>query len=132
MAAYFELHQPRGRTRDHSLSLYETDGTTVVTLAVTDVVRVKIGNGNNVTPDLDLDDSATAGGSVVTVDSLTTAPQCTLRIAQADTANLPLGVYAVDIDVVDDSETAPANAIKHAQSGLLYLTGTGGGDVGLT
>lgn len=133
MAAYFELHQPRGRTRDHSISIYEADGSTVVTLAATDVVRVKIYSGNNETPDLDLlSGESTANGSTVTIDNLSSVPQATLRIAQGDTSGWVLGVYEVSVIVVDDSEAAPVDAAKHAMSGLLYLTGTGGGGLGLT
>jgi len=33
---------------------------------------------------------------------------------------------------VDDSETAPANAIKHVEQGLLHITEAPAGDVGLT
>ncbi len=133
MAVSFELHQPRGRTRDHQIVLYETDGSTGIVLAATDVLRVKIFRGNNQTPDLELFDvSDTANSSGITITQRTAPATATLRIAQGDTANLPLGVYGVDIIVVDDSETAPANAAKQAMGGLLYLTSSGGGDLGLT
>lgn len=133
MAAYFELHQPRGRTRDHSISIREADESTVVTLAATDVVRVKVYSGDNETPGLDLlSGESSPNDSTVTVDNLATVPQVTLRLAQGDTSDWVLGVYDVDVIVVDDSESAPADAAKHAMSGLLYLTGTGGGGLGLT
>jgi hypothetical protein len=120
-----------GRTRDYSISLYENDGTTVLQLAAGDVVRVKIGRGNDV-PDLDLDSAAASpNGSSVTVDNLTTVPQVTLRLAQGDTDDL-LGTYDVDVSVVDDSETTPADAIKHAEQGCLYVLPTQAGDVGKT
>ena len=132
MAVSFELHQPRGRTRDHEIKLYETNGTTGIVLASTDKVRVKIFRGNNQTPDLDLvDGTVTANGSTLTIDQRTAPTTVTLRVAQADTASLPLGVYEVDVIVVDDSETAPVDAAKPAMEGLLYLTGSGGGDLGL-
>lgn len=133
MAAYFELHQPRGRTRDHSITLYETDGSTGIVLSATDVVRVKVHSGNAQTPGLELlSGESTANGSTVTVVQLTAPANVTLRIAQADTTAWVLGVYEVEVIVVDDSETAPANAALHALGGLLYLTGSGGGDLGLT
>lgn len=133
MASSFELHQPRGRTRDHQIVLYETNGSTGIVLAATDVLRVKIFRGNNQTPALDIFDvSDLANSSGITITQRTAPATATLRITQADTASLPLGVYEVDIIVVDDSETAPADAAKQAMSGLLYLTGSGGGDLGLT
>ena len=133
MAVSFELHQPRGRTRDHQIVLYETDGSTGILMESTDVLRVKIFRGNSQTPDLELFDiSDTSNDSGITITQRSAPATATLRIAQADTENLPLGVYEVDIIVVDDSESAPVDAAKQAMGGLLYLTGTGGGDLGLT
>ena len=132
MACSYEHHQPSGSTREHEIKLYETNGTTGIGLASTDKVRVKIFRGNNQTPDLDLvDGTVTANGSTLTIDQRTAPTTVTLRVAQADTASLPLGVYEVDIIVIDDSETAPVDAAKQAMGGLLYLTGSGGGNLGL-
>lgn len=122
----------KNRTQDFTVPLFEADGTTELILAATDEVRIKFFKRDGDTPALDLDSiGATGNGSVITIDTLNPA-SCTLRIAQGDTSALEPGAYRGDVDVVDDSETAPANAIKHAESILLFLLESGGGDVGLT
>lgn len=125
----------KGRTQDFTVNLYEADGETSITMEATDEVRCKIYRRDAATPVLDLDSvGATASGSVVTIVALGASPvaSVTVRIAQGDTSGLEPGVWSAEIDVVDDSETAPANAIKHVESGTFHLLGSGGGDVGLT
>ncbi len=125
----------KNRTSDDTVTLFETDGTTSITLAATDVVRFKIYRRDQATPLLDLDsDAASANGSSITVEELgpSTAAVVTIRIAQADALLLDPGVYRGEVSIVDDSETAPANAIKHAEDGVVTVLGTGGGDIGLT
>lgn len=132
MAATFEQLAYKTRTQDFSISLYEADGTTGVGLESGDRVRVKIGRGDAATPTLDLvSGTATANGSKVTVNSLVSPAAITLRLAQGDLALMRLGPYDVNVLVVDDSETAPADAIKHAQYGVLHVVGSLGGNVSL-
>ena len=126
----FEEVAVRNRTFDYAGTLYESDGTTEISLAATDVIRVKVWRRNASTPDIEIDDSATGNGSVTTFTAGT--GDYTLRIAQGDTSGLLPGVYGIEIAVVDDSETAPANAIKHVEQGLLHITEAPAGDVGLT
>jgi hypothetical protein len=124
----FHLHAYLGRTRDFTGTLYEADGTTELALAQDDVVRIKIGT-NGDTPDLDLSNiNETDNGSVV---SGITAGQgdYTLRLAQGDLTAIGLGDFDVEINVVDESETAPPNAIKHAEYGVLTVHPTMGGSV---
>ena len=123
----------KNRTSDDTITLYESDGTTGITLAATDVVRFKMYRRDTSTPDLDIDSAAdSTNGSGITVDQLASAAIATLRIAQADTAGLVPGPYRAEILVVDDSETTPANAVKSAEQGVAYVLSSGGGDVGLT
>ena len=127
----FALTIHKGRTSDDTVALYESDGTTALVLAATDVVRVKFFKRDGDTPDLDIDSAAaSANGSVVTVDTLNPS-SCTLRIAQGDTSGLVPGPYRAEILVVDDSESSPADAVKMVEMGVAYVLGVGGGDVGL-
>ena len=125
----------RGRTEDVEFFLYDADDSPLG-LAVSDVVRFKLGTSEVATPALDLDSvAATTNGSVVTVNTIgsagVTPAKVTVRFAQADTATLS-GKYYGELDVVDDSETSPANAIKPAGQGTITFAGSMGGDIGLT
>jgi len=67
---------------------------------------------------------------VVTVDTLNPA-SVTVRLAQGDTSDME-GAYDAEVLVVDDSETAPADAIKAAEYGVLHVYPSQSGDVGKT
>lgn len=126
----FEIHIRRNRTADFTIELKAADGTAVL-LEETDVVRVKVGGTNGIDPTLDLSSiEATANGSVCEFTAETNLVN--FRIAQGDTDELLPQVVDMEVAVVDDSETAPADAIKHVQTGLLYLHGSPAGDVGIT
>lgn len=130
----FEVVAEAGRTVDFTVQIKEDDGT-YLQLAATDHVRCKIGRGTG-TPTLDLDSvAATANGSVVTIDQRgdgsTTHCSVTVRLAQGDTSSL-WGAYTCEVAVIDDSETAPADAIKSAETGAVHFTRTMAGDVGKT
>lgn len=119
----FLIHVYNRSTRDYEFTIYEPDGTTEITLADTDVVRVKIGS-NGETPGLDLSSiAATNAGSVV--DFTAGTGDCTLRIGQDDLAtllgDLESGAFDMEVLVGDDSESAPPNATKHAESGVLFV-----------
>lgn len=124
----FELTIHRGRTEQWTATLTTAAGGNV-TLAEADVVRFKLGRGLSA-PLLDLDNVATAAGSLVTVTQLNPG-QYTLRVAQDDTASLAPGDYDAEVIVVDSSETAPANAAKHVEYGIVHLLPSMAGDVGL-
>lgn len=120
----------KGRSVKITVTLYQSDGTTGVALEATDVVRVKIYKRGQATPSVDIDSvGASANGSVFTIDSISSPANGTLTVAQGDTSNLDPGVYRCEISVVDDSDS---DRIKHAESGVIYLVDTGGGDVGLS
>jgi hypothetical protein len=126
----FEVHAYAGRTVDFTVPIFEDDGSTAIVLAASDVVRCKVGRGT-ATPDLDIDSvAALSGGSLVTVDTLDPA-SVTVRLAQADTLSLS-GIYDVEVSVVDDSETAPADAIKAAEKGSIGFSPAPAGDIGKT
>jgi len=122
----FFLRLNKNRTSDDTVSLFEVDGTTSVTLAASDVVRLKVYRRDQATPVLDLD----SVGSEITVDELGPSPTAsvTVRVTQTDTENLDPGIYQGEISIVDDSDS---DFIKHAESGIVFISGTGGGDVGL-
>ncbi len=126
----FEIKCHANRTQDFTIALFENNGTTALVLAATDVVRVKVGQAG-ATPTVDIDSVApTANGSVVTIDTLSPA-SVTLRLAQGDTASLS-GLYDIEVNVTDDSETTPADAIKAAEYGALAVITGQSGDVGKT
>lgn len=128
----FEVTLHKNRTSDKTVSIFEADGTTAVVLAADDVVRFKMYRRDQDTPVLDIDSAAdSANGSGITLDQLDPA-QVTLRVAQGDTANLDPGVYNAEISVVDNSEVTPTDAIKQAESGIVSLLSSGGGDIGLS
>jgi len=123
----FQIHVYKNRVVDYDVNLFEDDGTTEVTLLSDDVVRVKIGRGGG-TPDLDLSSiEPESGGSSVTFTAASN--DVTVRFG-TDTADLEPGAYDVELAVVDNSETAPADAIKHAEYGVMVLHPTMGGEVG--
>lgn len=133
----FEIFVHRGGTVDWQGSLYESDGATQVVLASTDKVRIKIGRGDQATPDLDiLSGTATSNSSSVTIDNrgtaATTPAQYTLRIAQADSVLLTGAVYEGIVAVVDDSETAPADAFIPVEYFVLHVLPSLAGSKGLT
>ena len=131
----FEAFAEKNRTLDLTVTLTENDGTTSVTLAADDVVRFKMGRRPGALPDLDIDSAgATANGSKVTIDERGPSPAAsvTIRLAQGDTVNLVPTVYDAEVTVVDNSETAPVDAIKHAEFGTVHLEETLGGSIGLT
>jgi len=125
----FEACVDAGRTVDFTVPIYESDGSTAIVLAATDVVRVKIGRRETVSLDLD-SVAATENGSVVTVDE-TNPASVTVRLAQADTIGLD-GAYDCEVSVVDDSEESPADAIKCAEKGVIHFLPSMSGDVGKT
>lgn len=133
MAATFEWTIYQNRTTKRIVNLFESDGTTGVALAVTDVVRFKMGRRIGGTPDLDLDTVApTANASGVDVVTSPAPAQVRVTLAQADLTSLVPGVYNAEVIVVDDSEPSPANAALVASIGVVNLIGSMAGDIGLT
>ena len=117
------------RTNDFQFTLRD-DNNEGVAIEAGDVVRFKLGRGDNSVPDLDLrSGGATANGSTITVDQTTAPAKATVRIAQDDVADLVPGTYRGELLLVDDSETAPVDAIKHAALGVVYVIGGLGGNV---
>ena len=119
----FEFTAHKGRTSDHTITLKDPAGTTVV-LGSGDQIRIKIGR-NAGTPSIDLKSGTASANN----SSCTAANPTTLRLAQADLAELDAGVYDVEILLVDNSETLPDNAIKLADQGTMHLMPTLAGPV---
>lgn len=132
--AEFNLTVFKNRTTDYQFTLYQSDGTTGIVLDSGDVVRFKLGTHFGSTGlSLDVDSvGATANGSVVTINQSTAPAKATVRFAQGDMSLLKDRVYLGELSVVDNSETAPADAIKHAEAGTVYVQSALGGDVGVS
>lgn len=126
-----------GRTEDFTWAMYDKDGEAVA-IAADDVVRFKLAATAGATPALDIDSVApTAVGSVVTIDELgeagVTPASGTVRLAQGDTSGLTARKYTgCELALVDNSETAPADAIKVFGRGTIDLKASPGGDVGIS
>ncbi len=124
----FQIFAEANRTKDYTISIKSPDED-YVTLESSDVVRVKIGRVGTVA--LDLSETATANGSVVTQtengDGSATHAQVTLRLAQADTIDLK-GIYSIEVNVVDDSDS---DLIKAVDYGCVIFLGSLGGSIGL-
>lgn len=128
----FTIHARVGRTSDYNGALYESDGTTGVALAAGDVLRLKIGRGSS-DPLLEVTSiAATPNGSVVTITDTSAPAEYTIRLAQDDTADLPPGTYDCELVLVDDSETAPADAAKFVEYGVLNVLPSLGGSVAIS
>ena len=127
-----ELILERRRTVDYQFAIYESDGATGIALTTGDVVRCKV-YARDGSVALDLDSAANSSNeSGITIDNTTAPARATVRFAQDDVADLAMGHYYGELLVVDDSETAPADAIKRAGHGKFVVYGSASGDVGKT
>lgn len=130
-----EVEAVAGRTIDYDWEAYEGDGRTPIAIAVDDTVRFKLCATENGTPTLDLTSTAaTVAGSRVTITTLgvagTIPASGTVRLAQADTAALT-GKKYWELILVDNSETAPADAAKPICYGTMVFKVTQGGPITL-
>ena len=138
MASEFapELKLVAGRTEDLRWSAFAADGSTAVAFEANDTVRFKLARNPNDAPVLDLESGeATVNGSTVTVTalgnvSINQPASGTVRLAQGDTSTFR-GEYHFEINLVDSSESQPANAIKQFLRGKLKFLPSMGGDLGL-
>jgi len=135
MAATFEVGILRGRTETVDLTLVQGDGSTGTSIATGDIVRAKLYRRDDQVPDLDIrSGSATANGSVIThltaiPTPVDTSAQVRIKFAQGDTDGLLPGAYTLEVFVVDDSETSPADAALGGAIGTLHLLSSAGGDI---
>lgn len=120
---------PKRSTGDWDFTLYDAADSTVA-LAGDDQARCKIWSTHDATPALDLTNTATANGSRVYV-SATSPAVVRLRIGQDDTASLEAGDYQFEVAIVDNSETAPADAYEVFCTGILRLMPSATGSRGL-
>lgn len=124
----FMLRAEAGRTKDYTVTIKSPSGG-YVALESTDVVRVKIGRVGAIA--LDLDGTATAQGSVVTVtelgDGSSVHAAASIRLAQGDTEGMS-GIYAAEVLVVDDSD---GDLVKAVDYGCIGFEPSQDGDVGL-
>lgn len=130
----FEVMADANRTVDFTVPI-KTASAGFLILGATDVVRVKVSRSGTTILDLD-SEAASANDSSVTVDQLgdgsETHASVTVRFAQADLASLQ-GAYSCEVAIVDDSETAPADAFKTAERGILHVRAPSpDGDIGKT
>ena len=118
-----------GRTEDFAWSAYDADGEATV-LAAGDKIRFKMARKPDDTPLLELvSGSPTVNGSGVTIADLDPASG-TVRLAQGDTISFR-GDYHYEMNLVDDSETAPPDAIKQFIRGKITFLPSQLGDLGL-
>lgn len=127
-----------GETVDYRFKLYKSNGSPLA-IDPTDVVRFKLARrSSDATPLLDLSSAnPTANKSSVTIESLgvdgTTPASVVVRFAQDDTRTFDFRItHHAELGVVDDSETAPADAYKRAGYGPINIKPSIGGNVGLT
>lgn len=119
----FEIHLYSGRAASFATAIYESNGTTEISLAANDVVRFKIGT-NAAAPAVELESTDTlAGGSTLTFT--TSTGDCVITLKPADFSALTAGVYDAELGVYDTSETA----MKHAEYGVVHVHPTQLGDV---
>lgn len=119
-----------GRTEDFTWAAYEADGATPVVFAADDKVRLKIARKAGDAPLLDLvSGTVTANGSTVAITDIDPASG-TARLAQEDTDDFD-GDYHFELNLVDNSETNPADAIKQILRGKMRFLKSQGGDLGL-
>lgn len=112
----------KGRGSDHTITVLNTAGTNYVFQADMDLMRLKIGN----TPDTPLFDVTNVVPSTQDTFMAPRENPCTLTLAQADLAAIPAGIYDLELNVVDASDT---DRIKHASKGIFVLIDTQGGAV---
>lgn len=119
-----------GRTEDFTWAAYAADGSTPSVFAAGDKVRFKLARKADDTPLLDLiSGTVNANGSTVTMSASPAAG--TVRLGQADTTAFE-GEYHFELNLVDDSETSPADAIKPICRGRIKFLKSQGGSIGLT
>ena len=123
-----------GRTEEFEWQAYKADGKTPEAFAAGDVVRFKLSASSGGTPILDLASNATtANGSRVIVDEVgeagVTPASGRVRLAQGDTSGFS-GKRAFELDLVDNSEDNPADAIKTICRGSIVFWPTQGGSIG--
>jgi hypothetical protein len=123
----FVLTAVQNRTVEFQVTLFESDETTALALAGSDVVRFKLGSGS-ATPLLDMSSAAPLeGGSSVTIAD-TDPATVVLRLDQGDLDFFP-GTYDGELLVVD---AADDNVVKHVEFGVVHVLASMGGAVGLT
>lgn len=125
-----------GRLEEYTFEIYQADGKTPEGIAVDDVVRFKLADAVGGAPILDLSNNGpTANGSVVVIDALGqsgVAPaKGRVRLAPGDTAGLSAVRRYWELNLVDNSETNPADAIKPICRGVLICWASQGGNTGL-
>jgi hypothetical protein len=124
-----------GHTEDFNWAIYKSDGKTGEGIAADDVVRFKLADTPGGAPILDLNSSApTLNGSRVFVDTIGVSGSVPaagrVRIAQADSINFS-GEKHFELNLVDNSESSPADAIKSICFGTMPFKPTQGGALGL-
>jgi hypothetical protein len=124
-----------GRTEDYDWQIFKADGVTPEGIAVDDVVRFKVASTNGGAPVLELSSNGpTTLGSRVFVDQLgasgTTPATGRVRLAQGDTIAIS-GKKYFELDLVDNSEVSPADAIKPICRGVIVFWPSQSGNLGL-
>lgn len=110
----------KSRDVQFSVTMTNKDGGSI-TVGASDVVRIKVGRRGS-TPILDLDSAApSANGSTVS-----RANPAVVVLSSQDAALLNPGIYDIETALY----SAADQKIKHADHGVLSVSGVMGGDVG--
>lgn len=116
-----ELSITAGLTRSFTGTLEDSTGAAIAITVGSDVL-FKLYRGDGATPDLDLNGTALAGGSVTgfTAGSGAGIGTYTVTIVGTDTTTLNPGVYQVKIELVDAGD---GNRLKDVDFGVCYVNG---------
>lgn len=117
----FEVKIIAGRDDDFSGTLEDSTGAAIAITAGSDVL-FKAFRGAGATPDLDLNGTQTANGSVTgfTAGSGAGIGTYTVKFNKGDTSALTPGAYQAEVLLVDAGDSS---RVKHADYGVLHIIG---------
>lgn len=118
----FVIEITAGLDDDFGGTLEDANGAAIAITAASDVL-FKAYRGAGATPDLDINGTALAGGSVTTFNTATSGANkgaWTVSFHGADTSALVPGAYDVKVELVDAGDS---NRLKAVDFGVLYVLG---------
>ena len=117
----FVDYMTAGLDKDFTGTLYDANSAAIAITSGSDVL-CKIYRGAGATPDLDLNGTALAGGSITSFTAGSGAGIGTwnVKLYGADTASLVPGAYDVKVELVDAGDS---NRLKDVDFGVMYVYG---------
>lgn len=122
----FEINIVAGKDQDYTGTLEDANGNPITIASGSDVLW-KAFRGDAATPDLDVNGTALAGGTVTTFSTASsgaTQGQYTIKFFGADTSALNPQTYDVEVDLVDNGDS---NRDKIVDRGVLHVLGGSAG-----